>query len=272
MSYERIILQRVKQLRCILPHTGVRKLKIMLADPGYGLPINVGRDMLLKLLGENKMLVKPPKYFHQTTYSKHNLPSYPNLLKGKRITAVNQVWVSDITYLQLPDRKYHYLFLVTDYASRKIIGYALKNSLASEGAIEALQMACDLSNPDDGFIHHSDHGVQYCSKNYLELLRKNNAQISMTGPNHCYDNAVAERVNGILKQEFGLGDIIPNLTAATKLTHQAITLYNNVRLHTSLGFKTPTLMYRSLMGDTDAAPDYQQKTLYLKNEIRRHFV
>jgi transposase InsO family protein len=243
VSFEKMILQRVIGMRFLQPHVGCRKLQKMLVDPNYGLPVEIGRDKLFNLLEANNMLVKNRRSFQQTTDSKHSLPSYPNLLKDLKVRYVNQVWVCDITYLQLQNMKFCYLFLVTDYFSRKIIGYALKTSLATDGAIEALQMAVRYAKPAAGFIHHSDHGVQYCSKNYVDLLGKYSAQISMTGENHCYDNAVAERINGILKQEFGLGSVLASLEAAKKLTDQGIKVYNDARLHVSLGYRTPSYTY-----------------------------
>jgi len=233
-------------MRYILPQVGGKKIHKMIANPFYGLPLEIGRDRLFKILRDNNLLIKRKKSYHQTTNSKHNLPNYPNLLKSMEISYVNQVWVCDITYLQLPKGKFCYLFLVTDYFSRKIIGYTLKNSLSADGAIEALKMAIRHAKPAAGFIHHSDHGVQYCCKAYTDLLQKHQAQISMTGENHCYDNAVAERVNGILKQEFGLGSMLASIDAALSLTRQAVILYNTIRLHTSHGYLTPETIYQGM--------------------------
>jgi len=241
------VLLRVMEMRCIQPRVGVRKLQRMMENPEYGLPVEISRDKLFKLLSDNDLLVKRKKRYHQTTNSKHSLPSYPNLIKDLEVSKVNQVWVSDITYVKLPNGKFCYLFLVTDYFSRKIIGYALKSTLSTDGALEVLKMAVRNAKPSAGFIHHSDHGVQYCNKAYTALLQKHQAQISMTGANHCYDNAVAERVNGILKQEFGLGATLASFEAANKLSRQAILLYNTVRLHTSHGYHTPEAVFRGLV-------------------------
>ncbi len=243
MSFEKMVLLRVKELRYLLPYVGTRKLHRMLIDCKYGLPIIIGRDTLFKLLKDNAMLSALKKRYHRTTNSKHSLPSFPNLLKDMTVNQINQVWICDITYIQHPNGKFCYLFLVTDYCSRKILGYALKNSLAAEGALESLEMAIRYAKPSPGFIHHSDHGIQYCCKDYQSKLQKNGAQISMTGENHCYDNAVAERINGILKQEFGLGKLLADIEAARKLTHEGIKLYNSVRLHESLGYRTPNFTY-----------------------------
>lgn len=243
MNFANMVLLRVKELRFRQRYAGVKKLQKMLADPVYGLPVIVGRDRLLSLLRDNNMLSDIHKHFVQTSNSKHSFPIYPNLLKGFQSSSVNQAWVCDITYLRLPEGKFCYLFLVTDYFSRKIIGYTLRDSLASEGAVEALQMATRYAKPAAGFIHHSDHGIQYCCKYYTDLLSSQGTRISMTGENHCYDNAVAERVNGILKYEFGLGSMLASFGAAHKLTDNGIKLYNSERLHASLNYHTPDYVY-----------------------------
>lgn len=234
-----MVLMRVRELRMRHRYAGVRKLQKMLASPDYGLPVIIGRDRLLGMLRSSNQLSRLHKRYRKTTLSKHQLPIYPNLIKDLKVQAVNEVWVSDITYILLPDGKFCYLFLVSDLHSRKILGYALKNSLASEGAEQALRKALSFAKPQSGFIHHSDHGIQYCCKSYIAALEKQGALISMTGDNHCYDNAVAERINGILKQEYGLGGELPSFEAALLLVTDGIKIYNSERLHTSLGYKTP---------------------------------
>lgn len=244
-----MVLLLVQEIRHKLPYTGIRKLHKMLNDGKSELPVKIGRDTLFKLLRDNNMLSALRKRFRKTTNSKHSLPSYPNLLKDKTIKHVNEVWVSDITYILLSGGKFCYLFLVTDYYSRKIIGYALKSSLSANGALEALDMAYQYAKPPSGFIHHSDHGIQYCCKEYVRKLQKHGAQISMTGEDHCYDNAVAERINGILKQEFGLGNELSGIVAARTLTDDGIMLYNHVRLHISLNYNTPDHVYSQAGAD-----------------------
>lgn len=224
-------------------YAGVRKLQKMLGNPDYGLPVDIGRDRLLDLLRRSNQLSKLHKRFIKTTNSKHQLPIYTNMVKDIKVTAVNEVWVSDITYILLPNDKFCYLFLVSDLYSRKILGYALRDSLASEGAEHALRKALSFAKPQSGFIHHSDHGIQYCCKSYIAALQKQGARISMTGDNHCYDNAVAERINGILKQEYGLGQVLPSLEAALLLVTDGIKIYNSERLHVSLGYNTPDKIY-----------------------------
>jgi len=235
----------VKQIRCIMPTLGALKLKAMLADPPYGLPVFIGRDRLLDILDRYGMQSKLYKRKKRTSNSTHKLPVYSNLIKTIKLGFANQVWVSDITYLKLANNKYCYLFLVTDLYSRKVLGYALKPSLHAEGAIQALQMAISYACPKPGLIHHSDHGIQYCSKDYVSLLEQQGAILSMTGPQRCYDNAVAERINGILKHEFGLGSVLPNIKAASLLTANSIDVYNNIRPHLSLSLQTPSEVYEA---------------------------
>lgn len=243
----------VNQIRFRQPNVGCRKLHRMLADPAYGLPVKIGRDRLFRVLREQNMLSKLHKRFKNTSNSRHKLPVYPNLIKNMKPQEANQVWVSDITYVRLTQNKFCYLFLVSDLYSRKVLGYAIKPTLNTEGAEEALQMALEYANPKTGFIHHSDHGVQYCSKSYVALLRQHGALISMTGPDRCYDNAVAERINGILKQEFGLGATFPDIRAVLLLSTDSINIYNNERLHSSLGYRTPHSVYEESVNAKNVA-------------------
>lgn len=247
MNREEMILCRVRELRQRHPFVGVRKLQLMLRNEKYGYPILIGRDRLFALLQKYSLLSAHRRKYVQTTNSKHKNTIYPNLLSGLSVSAVNQVWVSDITYLRLANGKFSYLFLVTDFFSRKIIGYRIDKSLSSDGAISALQMAIRNTKPAPGLIHHSDHGVQYSCKEYVYLLKKIQANISMTGPKHCYDNAVAERVNGILKQEYCLGLSFASHEAAIKLVKSGIELYNTERLHHSLQYSTPNAVYEKFI-------------------------
>lgn len=244
MNRNEIILHRVRELRRRHRYAGALKLQKLLADPANGLPVQIGRDSLLNLLRDNGLLSELHKKYIHTSDSKHDFQLYPNLLKELRINAVNQAWVADITYLRLAEGKFCYLFLVTDYFSRKIIGYSLRKTLEAEGAVDALQTALLFAKPAAGFIHHSDHGIQYCCAKYTDLVLKHQGQISMTGENHCYDNAVAERINGILKYEFGLGSTLASFEAAKRLAEDGINIYNTERLHASLGYKTPDYTFK----------------------------
>ena len=154
----------------------------------------------------------------------------------------NQVWVSDITYIRTV-KGFCYLALITDMFSRKIIGYDLSDSLELNGCVRALNKALYQAKDITGLIHHSDRGIQYCSNVYTQILKRNNIGISMTEENHCYENAMAERVNGILKDEFYLDQTFTDVTHAKRATKNAINLYNEIRLHLSLDFKTPNMVY-----------------------------
>jgi transposase InsO family protein len=211
---------------------------LSLADPSF----KIGRDYLFNLLHENGMLVKYRKRFIKTTDSDHGLQIYPNLLTDLTIHKPNQVWVVDITYIDTYEG-FAYLFLVTDYFSRKILSFEVSHSLAVEGAYQALSNTISMTKPQTDLIHHSDHGSQYCSKTYQKLLSQNSIQVSMTGKNHCYDNAVAERINGILKYEFGLVKKLKSVKIAREAAASAIFIYNNERLHMSLDYITPASVY-----------------------------
>jgi len=154
----------------------------------------------------------------------------------------NQVFVSDITYLQTQEG-FCYLALVTDFFSRKIVGWDLSRSLSIESSQRALLQALSRVLDTAALIHHSDRGIQYCSQGYVDILTNKNVMISMTEENHCYENAVAERLNGILKDEFSLGQILASFKTAQKLTQEAIHSYNNERPHSSLFYKTPSQCY-----------------------------
>lgn len=189
------------------------------------------------------MLTLRKKYSSRTTNSLHRFYKYKNIIKKLNVTKPNQVWVSDITYIRTIDG-FCYLALITDMYSRKIIGYDISNSLELKGCERALNKALYQTKNTNGLIHHSDRGIQYCSNVYTQILKRNNIQISMTEENHCYENALAERVNGILKDEFYLDQTFNSLAHAKRATKNAIHLYNEIRLHLSLDFKTPNMVYK----------------------------
>jgi transposase InsO family protein len=201
--------------------------------------IRVSRDRLFDILRENQMLVKRRKKYTVTTHSRHWMKKYPNLIRGFNFQKPNQLWVSDITYI--PVEGYHaYLSLITDAFSRKILGYCLSPSLASEDSMKALEMALSDNNANlHGLIHHSDRGVQYCCKEYVELLKTNNIRISMTENGDPYENALAERVNGILKDEWLNLEQFNTFDQAKERINQIIKIYNEMRPHLSNNMKTP---------------------------------
>jgi len=206
--------------------------------------IKVGRDTLFTILKKHNMLIHRKKYTTRTTNSLHRFYKYKNIIKDLKITQPNQVWVSDITYIRTI-KGFCYLAIITDMYSRKIVGYDLSDSLELAGCVRALQKALKQSGKRSPQIHHSDRGIQYCSNVYTRILIKNNIKISMTEENHCYENALAERVNGILKDEFYLDQTFDSIQHAKRATKSAINLYNQIRLHLSLNFKTPNYVHQN---------------------------
>lgn len=228
----------VREERKDLPRAGGRKLHAMLRPALEKAGVDLGRDCFFKVLSRKGLLVPPLPKGPRTTHSNHSLPVYRNRVKGLRIDRPNQVWVSDITYLRT-EAGFAYLSLVTDAFSHKILGWNLGRLLNVDETEKALEMALGQKPGDAKVIHHSDRGSQYCSHRYTGILERAQVEISMTEENHCAENSVAERLNGILKQEHFLGDVFEDIQRAGRSVAQAVTLYNNRRLHTSLGMKTP---------------------------------
>ena len=234
----------VKLEREIQPRVGTGKLHKELAGTFLESGLKVGRDRLFDILRAHDMLVKRKRSTCKTTNSYHHFHKYNNLVKDMKVTAPNQVWVSDITYIRTV-KGFCYLALITDMYSRKIVGYDISDSLELTGCLRALQKALRQARPAAGLVHHSDRGFQYCSNPYVTELKKRNIKISMTEENHCYENAIAERVNGILKDEFYLDQCFVNTYNASIATKNAIDIYNNKRLHLSLGYKTPNRVFEN---------------------------
>lgn len=239
---ERLILDAVLAIRRRQPRVGVRKLHRMLKQRFQGTELEISRDKLFILLRKNNLLVQARRSYRRTTQSSHRFRKYKNLVKGLKITRPEQVFVSDITYIELIGG-FCYLVLITDAYSRKIVGYDLSLSLSIDGSLRALEMALsDVRKPEE-LTHHSDRGIQYCSRAYVDKLESKGVRISMTEENHVFENALAERVNGILKTEFLLGEKLQSFEIAKELVEAAIEIYNNERLHMSLGYLTPALKH-----------------------------
>lgn len=242
---EEIIVKMVLEKRKLLPRVGGKKLYFMLGHDLAQLEESPGRDKFFDILRNNELLIKRKRKFVNTTDSHHWFHKYKSLIKGISINRSNQVYVSDITYIRLDKGGFVYLFLITDAFSRKIMGWHLSESLGIEGAIKALKMALKPCPDTSKLIHHSDRGIQYCSKDYTKLLLKNKIGISMTEQNHCYENSLAERVNGILKQEFLLDSEFRDRKIARKAINQAIARYNALRPHLSLDYQTPEVVHQT---------------------------
>ena len=231
----------VLQIRMELPRLGTRKLYHMLKEDLQAKGIKIGRDALFGYLRRENLLIKPRKKYTKTTFSNHWLRKHPNLLNKETINRPEQVFVSDITFIKSRE-KTHYLSLVTDAFSRKIMGHHLSDDMSSESVSKALKKAISNRKTQNELIHHSDRGLQYCASLYQQILKENNIRPSMTDGYDCYQNALAERVNGILKDEF-LFVRCKNGEDLKKLIDESIQIYNNKRPHLSLNMKTPNFVH-----------------------------
>ena len=227
-----------------LPHTGTEKLYEHLKPHLKALDIKMGRDSLNQLLRERGMLIKKTKRYFITTDSKHMFYKSPNLLTNLEITHSEQVFVNDITYIKT-DEGHAYLALVTDAYSRRIMGWSLEDNMKVSMVKKALEMAhksCIFAHLN--IIHHSDRGIQYCCPDYSQFAEKLSFILSTTQQYDPYENAIAERINGILKYEFGLKNTIKTIELAQKMVAQAVELYNNERMHWSLNFNKPNDVHK----------------------------
>lgn len=243
MATEEIVLSLVYEYRSEMGRIGCRKLQHLINSR---LPedMKVGRDALYTLLERNSLLHKRLRKSVRTTWSNHWMHKYPNLITGVIPTASNQIWVSDITYIETVNDGFMYLHLVTDLYSRKIMGWCLSPTLHAEYTLKALEMAirnagCCLT----GLIHHSDRGCQYCCERYVSLLKSSGILISMTQSGDPLENAVAERVNGIIKNEWLMHENIIDGNIALKRISEIVNIYNNIRPHASLNYLTPESAY-----------------------------
>lgn len=246
-----IVLDLVREIRHRQKRVGTRKLIGMLQLPLSQHGIKLGRDKLFDLLASNNMLIRKRKRRRPvTTDSNHPFRKYPNLIRGLDISYANQVWVSDITYLSLSGGRFCYLSLITDVYSRKIVGHCLYPSLKKEGPLLALKKALSTREKSIFYktIHHSDRGLQYCSRDYISELEQASTSISMTENGDPGENAIAERVNGILKSEFSLDKQFSSYEQACIAVEEAIQIYNQQRLHTSRNYLTPDQVYQQASG------------------------
>lgn len=237
---EHLIVSQVERIRKRQPRIGGRKLLVKLGEVG----IEIGRDALFDVLRDNGLLVRRRRNGVRTTNSSHWLRKYPNLIRHFEPSRPNQLWVSDITYLETTEG-FLYLFLITDACSKKIVGWAISDNLDADNGVRALQMALRTMKADcSGLIHHSDRGVQYCSDKYVKLLNRHNVLISMTENGDPLENAIAERVNGILKDEwlYDMGRL--DKVAMCKVVQQIIQIYNDERPHLSLDMRTPKMAHQ----------------------------
>jgi len=246
------VIQQVLERRRLQPRIGARKLLEIIQ------PL-MGRDAFFDLLRDSGLLVRRKRIRVRTTFSAHRFRKYPNLIEELVVNRPNQLWVSDITYLRIA-QDFAYLSLITDAYSRKIIGFCLSHDLSTDSCLKALRMALATRLNDQPLIHHSDRGTQYCSQAYTNLLKKKGIDISMTQNGNPRDNAIAERVNGILKMEL-LSDNYVNIGTANQSVKQAINVYNTRRPHSSLDMLTPEVAHQ-----TEGPLKRRWRNYYPKNE------
>jgi len=243
---EDLIIQQIKNIRKNHPRMGTRKLYQMMQPFLEAHSIKIGRDALFNLLSANYLLIRKRRGRIQTTNSHHWLRKYPNLIREFIPTAINQLWVSDITYWKL-NKNHVYISFITDAYSHKVIGYQVAETMEAIESIKALQMALSALGAESHLqlTHHSDRGIQYCSHAYVKLLQDNNIKISMTENGDPRENAVAERINGIIKDEYLETYDIDNIGDAKELLKAVVDLYNSERPHMSISNCTPNLIHHS---------------------------
>jgi transposase InsO family protein len=255
-----LVVKEVVQIRKLQPRIGTRKLQVMLQEFLMRNEIKMGRDALFDVLSYHGLLIRRRRRKPITTFSGHWLKKYDNLIEGFYPGAPGQLWVSDITYIEVGSA-FAYLSLITDAYSHKIVGFHLSERLTVEGCIYALKIALKQPITEKGLIHHSDRGSQYCSSDYVELLTQNHIHISMTQTSDPRENAIAERVNGILKQEF----LLPHyatITHARIHVAQSVTVYNHLRPHSSCNMLTPVQAHSK-----NGQLKKHWKNYYLKKEV-----
>ena len=259
--HEGLILQQIDLIRKQQPRCGGRKLFIMLQPFFKQHAISIGRDKFFNLLMCNKLLVRRTKRSVHTTNSKHHFYRYPNMVKGFTPLKAHELWVADITYIPLKER-FAYLFLITDAYSRKIVGFHVSDDMKVSAAVLALKKALAQKPPETIVIHHSDRGIQYCSSEYVNLLQQHNAMISMTNNGDPLENALAERVNGILKTEL-INSFYNDADAASIHISRCITIYNYRRRHSSLNWQIPADVH------TQKGPQIRRWKNYYQNNSKQ---
>ena len=232
-------MELIKPIRHLQAQYGCAKVYLDIKDDLIKNGIKMGRDKFYDFMRNYNLLIKKTKRHHITTMANHGFHKSQDLTVNLEITNAEQLFVSDITYIKLASQ-HAYLALVTDAYSKKVMGYKIDTNMKVQLVKDALQMAVNKRiYKDKNTIHHSDRGIQYCCPDFSEFAKAKQMTLSTTQNSSPYENAVAERINGILKQEFGLGKTIPNLKTAQKMVKQAVDIYNNNRRHYSLKMKTP---------------------------------
>jgi transposase InsO family protein len=256
-----LVVKMVLEIRTLMPRIGAKKLYYLLGNDLKTLKI--GRDKFIDILRANHLLILPKRSYHITTNSHHRFRKYKNQLLDLQINKPEQVWVSDITYIGKREKPC-YLSLITDAYSKKIVGYNVSDNLNTESSLVALRLAIkQRKNKEMPLIHHSDRGLQYCSNEYQKILNKNEIQPSMTQNSDPYENAVAERINGILKQEFYIDKYNKDLPIMKQIIKETVDIYNEKRPHLSNHMLTPNQMHQQ--------NKLIMKTYKTKNSIKNVF-
>lgn len=244
---EQLVLELVWRERHRQPQLGARKLMRLIEVDMGAAGVSLGRDRLFTLLRRNNLLIQSRRRGVRTTDSRHGFGVYPNLSRSLKVDGPHQLWVSDITYIRTMEG-FMYLCLVMDAFSRVIVGWDCSDTLEMQGALRALSLALKQLPGGSCVVHHSDRGVQYCCREYIRRLVKAGASISMTERNHCYENSQAERLNGTLKREYGLGGMLVSKASGRLVVCEAVRLYNHYRPHEALGYRTPMQVHKGYGG------------------------
>jgi transposase InsO family protein len=240
---ERLVLELIQRERCRQPRLGGRKLMRLIGGDMNAAGVSLGRDRFFMLLRHNDLFIQSKRRVARTTDSRHGFGVYPNLARSLELSGPHQLWVSDITYIRTLEG-FLYLCLVMDAFSRAIVGWDCSDSLEMEGALRALSIALKQLPSESRIMHHSDRGAQYCCGAYIERLMEAGAAISMTEANHCYENSQAERLNGTLKREYGLGGTLGSKALAKSVASEAVVLYNHHRPHQALDYRMPMQVHQ----------------------------
>jgi len=235
---EELVVELVQAERRLQPQLGVRKLLIRIRPSLQEAGMAMGRDRFFDLLRQRDLLIKGRHRRKKTTESGHGFRVYTNQYRDLEVRGAHEAWLADLTYLRT-EEGFLYLSQISDAATHKIIGYQASDRLEAEGCLASLEQALGQLPAGKRPLHHSDRGIQYCCLAYTEKLKERQLLISMTEENHCYENAQAERLNGILKQEYGLGACFRTKAEARQAVDQAVWLYNELRPHMSLDYRTP---------------------------------
>lgn len=267
---EELIVQEIKVIRKNHRRMGTRKLYEKLTPFMQEHGIKMGRDALFDLVSRNHLQVRRRKRRIQTTQSFHWLRKYPNLIRDFVPIQPNELWVSDITYWKINHTDFAYISFITDAYSRKIVGYHLADSLEAIESVKALKMALSTLNKrqENNLIHHSDRGVQYCSKEYVKLLKDYHIKISMTENGDPLENAIAERINGIIKEEYLFDYQLKDIKEAKALLKEVVELYNTERPHMSIGNLTPNQVHNKPMKVEKLWKNYYQRKNKFVNQSK----